>query len=46
MNDKERDAFLRTAKRIKDASKGQLTMQESQKQLAEHLRRADREKNQ
>jgi hypothetical protein len=46
MNDKQYDAFMKTAKRIKDASKGKLSMQEAQKELANHLRRADREKKQ
>jgi hypothetical protein len=44
MNDKEYDAFMKTAKRIKDASRGKITMQEAQNELAKQLRRADREK--
>ena len=44
MNDKQYEAFLKTAKRIKDASGGKKTMQEAQRELANHLRRADAER--
>ena len=46
MNDKQYDAFMKTAKRIKDASKGKMSMQDAQKELAKQLRRADKEKKQ
>ena len=44
MNDNQYEAFLKTAKRIKDASKGKKTMQEAQQELAEHLRRVKAER--
>jgi len=44
MNNKEYDAFIRTAKRIHEASRGKVTMQEARETLAKHLTKADREK--
>jgi len=41
MNDKQYEAFQRTAKRIKDASRGKLTMDEARRELAKHLTRND-----
>ena len=42
MNKKvDREAFLRTAKRIKDASKGKKTMDECRKYLAEQLEKPE-----
>tara|TARA_R100001086_G_C11693266_1_gene219243 strand:+ start:380 stop:520 length:141 start_codon:yes stop_codon:yes gene_type:complete len=38
----DREAFLRTAKRIKDASKGKSTMDEARKFLEKQLEKSDR----
>lgn len=47
MNEKEYQAFISTAKRIKDSSKGKMTMEESRRELAKHLTKASnmKEKN-
>ena len=44
MNEKEYGAFPRTAKRIKDSSRGRLTMEQAKKELEKILEKADRRK--
>ncbi len=44
MNEKEYNAFTRTAKRIKDQSQGKMTMSEARKVLANQLEKAARRK--
>ena len=44
MNDKQYAAFVRTAKRVKDQSKGKITMTEARKIVAHHLNRQNNAK--
>jgi hypothetical protein len=41
MNNNEKEAFLRTAKRMVDASKGKLTMKEARKEMSKILNKRD-----
>lgn len=44
MNEKQYNAFVRTAKRVVDQSKGKVTMCEARKIVAHHLNRQDNAK--
>lgn len=44
MNEKQYNAFNRTAKRIKDSSRGKMTMEQARKELGKILESVDRRK--